>query len=120
MKVAVVGSRSLKIEHIEDYLPPQTTHIISGGAKGVDRCAAEYARSHGIPLTEILPDYHRYGKGAPLRRNSQIVELADLTVIFWDGVSSGSRSIMEICKKMHRPFLVYLMKSKNAIKFGLK
>ena len=36
MKVAVIGSRGLTISNLGDYLPCDTTEIISGGAKGVD------------------------------------------------------------------------------------
>ncbi len=43
MKVAVVGSRGLRVEHLEEYLPKETTEIISGGARGVDTSAREYA-----------------------------------------------------------------------------
>lgn len=30
MRVAVIGSRKLKIEHLERYLPKETTEIVSG------------------------------------------------------------------------------------------
>lgn len=57
MKVAVIGSRGLKVEDLGKYLPADTTEIISGGAKGVDTCAREYALLHGIKLTEFKPNY---------------------------------------------------------------
>ena len=34
MKVAVIGSRNLSVENLGDYLPDDTTEIVSGGAKG--------------------------------------------------------------------------------------
>ena len=46
MKVAVIGSRGLTISNLGDYLPCDTTEIISGGAKGVDTCARDYALSN--------------------------------------------------------------------------
>lgn len=57
MKVAVVGSRSLSVPDLQNYLPKQLTEIVSGGAVGVDRCAREYAQQNQIPLTEFLPQY---------------------------------------------------------------
>lgn len=57
MKVAVIGSRGLTTDNLGEYLPEGTTEIISGGAKGIDTCAREYAVSHGIKLTEVLPEY---------------------------------------------------------------
>ena len=65
MKVAVVGSRNLTINNLGDYLPKDTTEIVSGGARGIDRCAREYAKSHNIKLMEFLPEYERYGRSAP-------------------------------------------------------
>ena len=69
MKVAVVGSRNLSVRDLGEYWPSETTEIISGGARGVDTSAREYANAHGIPITEILPDYKKYpGRVAPLKR----------------------------------------------------
>ena len=39
MKVAVIGSRGLTVPDLDKYLPPDTTEIVSGGAKGVDTSA---------------------------------------------------------------------------------
>lgn len=99
MKVAVVGSRSLSIEDLSLYLPEGTKEIVSGGAKGVDTSAREYAKRRGVPLTEFLPDYRRYGRGAPLRRNIDILKYADMVLAFWDGKSRGTKFMIEECKK---------------------
>ena len=74
MKVAVIGSRGLLVDDLEKYLPDYTTEIISGGAKGVDASAREYALRYGLKLTEYLPEYSRYGRSAPLKRNITIIE----------------------------------------------
>jgi len=109
MKVAVIGSRTLKIDNLGDYLPPNTTEIISGGAKGVDSCAREYALSHNIRLTEILPDYARYGKGAPLKRNITIIQSADIVLTFWDGKSRGTKFVIDKCAELGINVKVYRM-----------
>ena len=54
------------MDDLEDYLPEETTEIISGGARGVDASAKAYALQHGLKLTEYLPEYARYGRTAPL------------------------------------------------------
>ena len=99
MKVAVIGSRGLKVEKLERFLPEETTEIISGGAKGIDTCAREYALANGLKLTEFLPDYSRYGRAAPLKRNITIIENADLVLAFWDGTSRGTKHVIDQCKK---------------------
>lgn len=43
MCIAIIGSRTLSIPDLGIYLPKDTTEIISGGAKGVDTSAREYA-----------------------------------------------------------------------------
>ncbi|GEM_PF-79646 len=90
MKVAVIGSRNLLIgiKDMSMYMPPGTTEIVSGGARGIDSCAKEYAISHGITITEFLPEYNKYKKGAPLKRNIKIVKYAGEVLAFWDGKSN--------------------------------
>ena len=90
MKVAIIGSRGAIVENIGDYLPKECDEIVSGGAKGIDTCAEEYAVANGIKFTVFLPDYARFGRGAPLKRNKQIAEYADEALAFWDGKSKGT------------------------------
>ena len=113
MKVAVVGSRGIVLDDLGKYLPCSCSEIISGGATGVDTCAAEYARSHGIKLTEYLPDYRKYGRAAPIVRNKMIVEAADCVIAFWDGSSRGTLSVIGYCKKRSKPCTVLII-STNA------
>ena len=103
MKVAIVGSRSIKAVDIAAYLPEGVTEIISGGAVGVDTLAAEYATAHGIALTVIRPDYARYGRAATHIRNREIVERADRVLAFWDGVSRGTMSSVNQARRLGRP-----------------
>ena len=109
MKVAVVGSRNLTINNLGDYLPKDTTEIVSGGARGIDRCAREYAKSHNIKLTEFLPEYEKYGGRAPLKRNLQIIDYADLVLAFWDGKFRGTKYVIEQCKIMNKKVNVYIV-----------
>jgi len=112
MKVAVVGSRNLHVEHLEDYLPEGTTELISGGARGVDTSARNYALQHGLKLTECLPEYSRYGRSAPLKRNITIIEQADLVLAFWDGTSRGTKFVIDNCKKRNIPVKIYISTGK--------
>ena len=81
--------------------------VVSGLARGVDAAARGYAQTHGVSLTEFLPDYARYGRAAPLRRNVQIVAYADLVLAFWDGKSRGTKFVIDQCKKMGVPVKVF-------------
>jgi hypothetical protein len=98
MIVSITGSRSLSISFsdIEAHLPVGTTSIISGGAGGVDSTAASFARSRGIELSVIRPVYtgSLSNRIAPLARNSAIISEADFCLIFWDGISKGTKDTL--------------------------
>lgn len=61
MKVAIVGSRGLKVSDLGNYLPANVTEIVSRDAKWINPCAKEYALSREIKLTEYLSEYEKYG-----------------------------------------------------------
>ena len=109
MKVAVIGSRGLLVDDLGAYLPKETTEIVSGGAKGIDTCARESALRHGLKLTEYLPEYSRYGRGAPLKRNITIIENADLVLAFWDGKSRGTKYVIDNCEKRNIHIEVHIL-----------
>ena len=108
MKVAIVGSRDLFVNDLEKYLPEDITEIVSGGARGIDSCARNYALNNSIKLTEFLPKYSKYGKSAPIKRNLQIIAYADMVIAFWDGESKGTGFVIENCKKLNKPIKIIL------------
>ena len=95
MKLAVIESRDIHITNMEDYIPASVTEIVSGGARGIDTQAKEYAKLTGVKFTVFLPDDSRYGKAAPLKRNDQIANYADEALAFWDGHSRGTISTIQ-------------------------
>ena len=113
MKVAVIGSRSIISFALEDFLPEGVTEIVSGGAKGVDTVARNYANANGLLLTEFLPDYKRFGRVAPLKRNDLIVEYADMVLAFWDGKSTGTEYVIKKCKALGKPIKIFRIKQEN-------
>ena len=50
MKIADVGSRSVTVSDIGKYIS-NAEEIVSGGAVGIDRCAAKYARENRIRIS---------------------------------------------------------------------
>ena len=107
MKIAVVGSRNLTVTDIGKYIS-DCDEVVSGGAKGVDTCAAEYAKSNGLKLTVFLPQYERYGRSAPILRNKEIVNYADKVVAFWDGSSKGTLSVIKYAETVGKPCKVII------------
>ena len=99
MKLAIIGSRGIEDFNIDEYVGEEVNEIVSGGAKGIDALAADYARQREIYLKIFLPNYERYGRGAPIKRNYEIVDYADEVLAIWDGRSRGTRSVIDYCNK---------------------
>lgn len=112
MKVAVIGSRGILLDNLNGYMPEGVSEIVSGGARGVDSCAAKYAKQYNMKITEFLPNYQLFGRVAPIKRNEQIVDYADMVVALWDGVSRGTKSVIDMCSKKGKRCDVFIIGGK--------
>ena len=112
MKVAVIGSRELRVDNLGKYLPEEVTEIVSGGARGIDTSAREYALKNNIKLKEFLPEYEKYGRAAPLKRNMQIIDYADMVLAFWDGKSRGTKFVIDNCKRIGKRVRIFIKVTK--------
>lgn len=106
LKVAVIGSRSLTdYDVVEEAMEPYRNRagmIVSGGARGTDRLAEEWAKENEVETLIFLPD-PAHGRGGYRIRNEKIVESADMVVAFWDGKSRGTKMVIEMCKDLGVP-----------------
>lgn len=100
MKIAVIGSRTVADIDFDAIGAKDGDAIISGGARGADSLAAAEARRRGLDVVEYLPEYERYGRGAPIVRNRQIVAACDRLVAFWDGKSRGTAFTIQEARKI--------------------
>lgn len=111
MKIAIIGSREYGNINFEELLKKHFdvfAHdtIISGGARGIDTLAAQYAKKHGVKLLEFRPDYATFGRGATFVRNRLIVDMADIVIAFWNGSSRGTKYTIEYAKKKYVPMVI--------------
>lgn len=110
MNIAIVGGRdfsdyTLLKESLSAYISIYSgipDNIVSGGAKGADTLAAQFAAEMDIPLLVFKPDYQKYGRGATLVRNTQIIENAEVVFAFWDGQSKGTKDSITKAKKLQK------------------
>jgi hypothetical protein len=114
MKVAIVGSRSFTnidvlLYHMQIFHPKCFEEIISGGARGADGLARDYARLHNIPYTEYKPDWKQNGRAAGFRRNGKIVANSDIVIAFWDGRSKGTEYTIQLAKQFRKPVVVFFV-----------
>lgn len=114
--IAVVGSREYNDEktlfHTLDGLRKVHSYItlVSGGAKGADTLAKKYAIQNRLNIIEYLPEYEVYGKIAPFKRNTQIVEKADIIVACFrtDLPCNGTKDSVHKASEMQKP-VIFLM-----------
>ena len=106
MILLVAGSRGIKEYDLEKYVPEDTTMIVTGGADGIDTLAEQYADKKRLSKLVLRPQYSLYGRGAPLKRNEKLVEICDMALIIWDGVSKGSEYTIKYAKKMGKKVIL--------------
>lgn len=82
------------------------SQIISGGATGVDSLAIQYAQLNNIPVTVFKADWGQYGKKAGPIRNMEMAKHADALIAIWDGVSRGTKHMIDTAKR--KGLMVYI------------
>lgn len=113
--IAVIGSRTFfnlskmneVLDRIIDKYKVSNIFIVSGGAKGADNMAQNYARTNGYPIIIYYPDYEREGRGAPLVRNEKIIKQANIVVAFKNGESNGTNHALSIADSLDKLTYTY-------------
>ena len=103
MKLLIVGSRSIKDFDLSPYISADVDTVISGGAGGIDSLAERYADTHRLSKYILRPRYNFYGRFAPLKRNKEMVDMADAVLVIWDGCSKGTQYTLKYTKKINKP-----------------
>lgn len=106
-KSEAVADGRAKVEQFVQLLNPVTNVLISGGAIGVDTWAADAARAMGMRVIEIRPNYNKFGRGAPKKRNTEIVLAAHDVVAFWDGASRGTLDTIRKAHEYLKPYVLF-------------
>ncbi|MBP3369655.1 MAG: hypothetical protein J6L85_02780 [Clostridia bacterium] len=113
MNLLIAGSRSIDECEIEKYIPKGVTMIISGGADGIDSLAEKYADGKRLSKMILRPQYNLYGRAAPLKRNEKMVELCDVALIVWDGISKGTLHTIKYAEKMGKSVILIRKKDEE-------
>ena len=111
MKLLIIGSRTITDFDLANHIPEETELIISGGAKGIDTVAEKYADEHGIEKLIIKPQYEKYGRAAPIRRNEEMVDAADRVLAIWDGESRGTKYTLNYARKKGKEIIEIIKKA---------
>lgn len=114
MILGVVGSRAfLDYELLKTELLTFSSIdvIVSGGARGADKLAEQYALEFNIPILIFKPDYKTHGIAAPFIRNTEIIEASDKVIAFWDGKSTGTLDSINKAKQRKIPLKIVFYNS---------
>jgi hypothetical protein len=124
-KVIIAGSRNYNeyktlVKVCDNILyNKRDTHkiiIVSGAANGADKLGEKYARLRGYEIDSHPADWDKYGRSAGHIRNSEMGNVADAAIIFWDEVSPGSKSMIEIMRKLNKPYRIYSTKTNKILR----
>ncbi len=114
MNVAIVGSRTFPQPKLIEWFIrdlPKGVNIVSGGAKGVDTLAADFARQRGLKVVEYRPELadcrepHEFTKRY-YERNQRIVNTADLIVAFTEKNAGGTWNTILQARKSGKPLKI--------------
>jgi len=103
MKLIIAGSRNIgrltafrAIARVLNIYNLEPTEIVSGHARGVDKFGEQFAEQNNI-TTKIFPaDWKQHGRSAGYIRNVEMGEYGDALLAVWDGVSKGTKHMIDI------------------------
>lgn len=103
-KVIIAGSRDfhdfeLLEAECDRILGDEKVEIVSGRARGADRLGETYAYNKGHKIKTFEADWDKYGKAAGYKRNAEMAEYADVLIAFWDGLSKGTKHMIDLAKE---------------------
>ncbi len=109
IKLAIVGGRDYTdYEHfktiVDDYVEEigMPNEIISGGAIGVDTMASLWANEHNITITELKPDWNKFGKRAGILRNTDIISASTHVLALPTKKSIGTHDSINKAKNLNK------------------
>ena len=106
-KVIIAGGRhfdnyDLLKERCDYYLQNKMKEgrvvVVSGHATGADALGERYAQERGLMCDAHPADWNKHGRAAGPIRNAEMAEEADALIAFWDGVSIGTKNMIDTAK----------------------
>ena len=114
MKIIIAGTRNGcsyetfdRIVRSELSNLDEVTEIVSGGARGIDSLAEEYARVNDIPCKRFPANWKAHGSKAGPTRNIEMGNYADALIALPDKASKGTRHMIKYMKDLDKLVKVY-------------
>lgn len=114
-KLLIAGSRNFndylylkkRIDKLISNWNKKELLIIEGGARGADKLGRLYAQNNEIEYQTFEAEWEKLGKRAGYARNIKMAETATHAVIFWDGVSPGTKHMIKILEEKNVRTIVF-------------
>ena len=112
MKLIIAGGRDFNNEQlmrdslqqmVADGLIDESVVLICGKARGADMLGYRLFKEQQLPILEYVPDWDKLGNVAGFIRNTEMGNVADLALIFWDGQSRGTKHMIDYMKRLNKP-----------------
>jgi len=140
MKTIIAGSRSITdykqivaIINSVDSTYWDITEVVCGMARGVDLAGKKWAEENNIPVTMMPAPWNdltapgaiiktnirgeKYNARAGHIRNEAMAQWADALLLIWDGISPGSKNMLDLAKKYDLKFAIYSFRDKIFTEF---
>ena len=110
ISLIVAGSRNFQNYPLMckelDKIKSTIGEVICGDVKGADTYGAMYARDNNIPIRHCPADWEKYGVRAGYVRNEQMGNCADELIAFWDGISPGTKHMIDYMNSLKKKVTV--------------
>lgn len=73
--------------------------IVSGGCAGADLLGERYAKENGYSIDRYPAEWQKYGRKAGIMRNAVMADNADALIAYWDGISRGTKNMIDEARK---------------------
>ena len=124
LRLCVAGSRSISdkefiFKYLDNFIKKyklSNIEIVSGLANGPDKIGIEYANERDYTYVEFPAKWKEYGKSAGYKRNVEMAEYSDVIILFYDGISKGTKHMENICVELKKPVICILYKTTQLFK----
>lgn len=86
-----------------------TLIFVSGGCRGADMLGERYAKENGFNVERYPAEWDKYGAAAGPLRNAKMAEICDFVICFWDGKSTGTKSMIYNAKRIGKPIKIKMI-----------
>lgn len=102
MNIIIAGGRDFDmISYLQDSVASLLSQfedepitLFTGKCDGADTIGEKFMKDWGCKIIPFPANWKKYGKSAGPRRNENMACNADMLIVFWDGISSGSKDMI--------------------------